>query len=280
MSEWFRDGEPVVSVPIGDRALQYGDGLFETIAVRDSELRLWDRHLARLRTGCTKLGLDMPDSERLQREVESALAHSETEGPNCVVKIIVSAGNGERGYGRLQTKGTVLVGVFPRQVVDPDAYTNGITTMLCKTRLAISSATAGLKTLNRLEQVLGRTECLRADLFEGLMRDADGRVICGTMSNVFAVSENSLVTPYLGRCGVAGVMRDFAIDVFRRHGLDVAVRDFEIDELWRCNEVFLTNSQFGALPVKKCEHHEFRAGRVTRDCIALLAEHGIAECAS
>ena len=180
----------------------------------------------------------------------------------------------------MNTTGTLLVGVFPRQGVEPDARKNGITTMLCKTRLAISSATAGLKTLNRLEQVLGRSECLRADCFEGLMQDADGRVICGTMSNVFAVSKNSLVTPYLGRCGVAGVMRDFAIDVFRRHGLDVAVRDFELDELWRSNEFFLTNSQFGALPVRTCEHHEFHVGGVTRDCIALLAENGIAECAS
>ncbi len=74
-------------------------------------------------------------------------------------------------------------------------------------------------------------------------------------------------------------MRDFAIDVFGRHGLDVSVRDLAVDELWQCDEVFLTNSQFGALPVQSCLRHEFGVGSVTRDCLALLAEHGISECA-
>lgn len=279
MSAWYRDGERVVSVSIDDRAFQYGDGLFETIAVRDGRVRLWDRHLARLAKGCLKLGFDMPDAEQLQRQVETALRQTESELPDCAVKIIVTGGIGRRGYGRLTTTGSVLVGVFPHDGVDRDDYVNGVATLLCKTSLAISSATAGLKTLNRIEQVLGRSECLRADCFEGLMQDADGRVICGTMSNVFAVSDNSLVTPYLGRCGVAGVMRDFAIEVFRDHGLEVTITDIEVDELWHCDGLFLTNSQFGVLPVRTCEHHVYPASRITRDCMALLANEGIGECA-
>ncbi|MBT8091777.1 MAG: aminodeoxychorismate lyase [Gammaproteobacteria bacterium] len=278
-SNWFRDGEPVASVPIDDRALQYGDGLFETIAVRGGQARLWDLHMARLGKGCETLGLETPDAERLLREIDAALLQSTNDDSNCVVKIIVSAGSGQRGYGRSTTTSTVFLGVFPQRGVEADAYANGVSTLLCKTSLAISSVTAGLKTLNRLEQVLGRSECLRASCFEGLMLDAEGRLICGTMSNVFVVSNNSLITPYLGRCGVAGVMRDFAIDVFGRHGIDVSVRDLVIDELWQSDEVFLTNSQFGALPVRSCLQHEFRPGSVTRDCLMLLADHGITECA-
>lgn len=279
MSAWFRNGEPVGSVPIDDRAFQYGDGLFETVAIRDGRLRLWDRHLARLAKGCAKLGFEVPDAQQLQLQVDTALRQTESEHRDCVVKIIMTGGVGQRGYGRLTTTASVFVGVFPHDGAGPEAYTDGVATLLCKTPLAISSATAGLKTLNRIEQVLGRSECLRANCFEGLMQDADGRVICGTMSNVFAVYDNSLITPYLGRCGVAGVMRDFAIDVFRDRGLKVAVTDLGVDQLWRCDALFLTNSQFGLLPVSTCEHHVYSANSFTRDCMSLLADEGIRECA-
>ncbi|MBT8087404.1 MAG: aminodeoxychorismate lyase [Gammaproteobacteria bacterium] len=279
MSHWFRDGEPVAAIPVDDRAVQYGDGLFETIAVRGGRARLWDLHMDRLARGCDTLGLEVPDSERLHRQVDAALLQDQSAGSDCVVKIIVTAGSGQRGYGRPMKTGTVLIGVFPHHPVAADAYTDGVAVLLCKTRLAIPSVSAGLKTLNRLEQVIGRSECLPGGHFEGLMLDAEERLICGTMSNVFVVSNNSLITPYLGRCGVAGVMRDFAIDVFGRHGLELSVRDIEVEELWQSDEVFLTNSQFGALPVRSCQQHDFVPGGVTRDCLALLAEHGITECA-
>jgi 4-amino-4-deoxychorismate lyase len=278
MSTWFEDGTAVATVPIEDRALQYGDGLFETIAVRDGKLRLFDLHIARLRRGCDVLRLDMPDAHQLQREAELAITHTGNETSDCIVKILVSAAGGRRGYGRASTQSNVRLGVYQSRPCEADAYDLGVNAVLCETRLAVSSATAGLKTVARLEQVMGRSECLRSQAFEGLMLDADGRLICGTMSNVFIVSENALLTPYLGRCGVAGVMREFAIDVFQKHGIDVSIRDIAVEELWQSDEVFVTNSQFGALPLRSCGQRNFRQGDMSRRCFALLARHGIVEC--
>ena len=281
MSAWYRDGERVASIPIDDRAFQYGDGLFETVAIRAGQPRLWDLHLERLAKGCERLCIQLPDLGNLRADLMSALEDRRESSTNCVAKIIVSSGPGQRGYGRLPpTPGVAVVGVFPARPAAGDAYQGGVATMLCETRLAMSSVTAGLKTLNRLEQVLGRSEVLANGAFEGLMQDADGRLICGTMSNVFIVSSKSVITPSLSHCGVEGVMRRFALATFADNGIRVDVRDISVDEFLASDEVFLTNSQFGALPVKCCGRSQWQPGPVSRECLSILADNGIAECAS
>ncbi len=279
MSAWFRDGRPLTSVPVDDRGLHYGDGLFETIAVRGGKPRLWDRHMARLTRGCDALAIEVPNESRLRAAVAGALEAAGRAGADAVVKLIATAGESGRGYGRSPATATLLVGVFPCRPVARRDYARGVGTTLCRTRLATGSAVAGLKTLNRIEQVLGRSECLRAGVFEGLMLDADGRLICGTMSNVFLARDNRLITPSVARCGVAGVMRGLLMDALGEAGVDVDIRDIAAGELWQSDEVFLTNSQFGALPVRRCDDHEFRGGNLTQTCMTILAAQGIAECA-
>jgi 4-amino-4-deoxychorismate lyase len=138
--------------------------------------------------------------------------------------------------------------------------------------------TAGCKTLNRIEQVLARSECVAKGVFEGLTLDAEGRLICGTMSNVFIVSDNSIATPSLGRCGVEGVMRRLVIEMLRRRGQAVAIRDISEAELMCADEVFLSNSQFGVIPVRQCGDQAFATQAVTRSIMGQLAEKGIEEC--
>ncbi len=279
MSHWYQNGRAVDTVAIDDRALQYGDGLFETIAIRNSRPRLFERHLARLREGCACLRIDMPDEIELERELDSAVRQSHEQAAHCVAKIIVSSGVSQRGYGRLPpTPANLLIGVFPARPVARRLYRQGTATDICDTRLATHSATAGLKTLNRIEQVLGRSECLETNTFEGLMLDAEDRLICGTMSNVFIVKDRQIATPALDRCGVEGVMRAFAMDTLKGEGIDVDVRDIHIDELPDADEAFLTNSQFGALPIASCGETTWRAGAVTRDVMDALARNGIVEC--
>ncbi len=280
MSQWFRDGERAESLTIDDRALQYGDGLFETIAVRHGEARLVDLHLERLARGCRRLRIDMPDVAVLQENLADAITQSHELAAYCVAKIIVSSGTSQRGYGRSRaTTPTVLIGVFPARPVAAQAYRDGVDTICCETRLASGSPTAGLKTLNRIEQVLGRSECLAASTFEGLMLDADDRLICGTMSNVFMVADRKIVTPALRRCGVEGVMRRYAIDCLEEIGMVVEERDVTFDDCMASDEVFLTNSQFGVLPVSDVGGKHREPGDVTKRVLDLLARNGIAECA-
>jgi 4-amino-4-deoxychorismate lyase len=279
MADWFSKGEAVEGVSITDRGFQYGDGLFETIAIRNGQPRLWHYHIDRLTRGCKILGINMPSENELTEGLEHALQNSNVLTAYAVAKIIISAGVGLRGYGRtFADSPSVLFRAFPAAPVALESYSGGIDTVICKTRLASDSATAGLKTLNRLEQVLARSEFIETGVFEGLTMDAEDNIICGTMSNVFFVNEKSISTPPLDRCGVEGVMRRHVIETLRQQGTDVAIRPCALSDIEEIDEVFLSNSQFGILPVKSCLHMQWGVGEVTQDVMSLLANNAVPEC--
>jgi 4-amino-4-deoxychorismate lyase len=134
-----------------------------------------------------------------------------------------------------------------------------------------------MKTLNRLEQVLARKEWSDDSVFEGLTLDADGRVICGTMSNVYLITGQNLVTPAITRCGVSGVMRRHLLALLDRAQIDCHVRDVRIEEVWASDGLFISNSQFGILPAKRCGTHTWQPREIFRRLAVLLSDSGIAE---
>lgn len=275
MTDWFRDGIRVEQIPIDDRGFQYGDGLFETVAIRNGAARLWPLHVRRLRRGCAALNIALPRREDLYERLSQAIDLSTVRSERGIVKIIVTAGSGERGYGRALATPAIWFGLFEAQQAAAAMYRDGIAATLCATRLAAPSPTAGLKTLARTEQVLARSEI---ETFEGLMMDADDRLICGTMSNVFFVRENSISTPAMDRCGVAGVMRQHVMSCLEAHGFPVAVEDTQHSDLEHVDEVFISNSQIGVVPVASCDSMHWGIGVITRRVMAIMADNGIAEC--
>ena len=279
MSDWYEIDKPASTIELDDRGLQYGDGLFETIAIRRGEPRLWDYHYERLARGCRALALVTPAVKVLRARLDAALANSDCDPLFCIAKIILTAGVSQRGYGRnLPSEPRIFVGVFPAAPVKRSSYVQGVATILCETRLATRSPLAGLKTLNRLEQVLARSECLPTGAFEGLTLDADGRLVCGTMSNVFIVKDNVVRTPSLERCGVDGTMRRHLLTLLKSTELSCEVCDIAASDLGEVDEVFLTNSQMGAIPVNRCGDHAWPVGPVTKRVLDLLANNGILEC--
>ncbi len=279
MPEWINQGEAIDRISISDRGFQYGDGLFETIAVRDGKSRLWRYHIDRLARGCEVLGMEMPSESALSDGVIQALRISETPTAHAGVKVIVSAGSGRRGYERaFADSPTVLFRAFSSAPPAPELYGSGIDTVICRTRLASGSATAGLKTLNRLEQVLARSEFRGSGAFEGLTLDAEDNIICGTMSNVFFVNDKSISTPPLDRCGVEGVMRRHVIETLGQQGITVAVQPYSLSRLEDADEVFLSNSQFGVLPIKRCSAMKWPVGEVTQNVMTVMANNQVPEC--
>ncbi len=95
---WFRDGKAADKLPINDRGLQYADGLFETIAIRDGKPRHWGLHVERLQTGCCRLGMESPSADELLKRVSEAIARTRNETHDALLKIIVTRGEGARGY--------------------------------------------------------------------------------------------------------------------------------------------------------------------------------------
>lgn len=279
MIDWHTLSEDRRDIDSGERGFHYGDGIFETIAIRNGQPRLWEYHVERLTTGCKRLGLETPRAAALYQRLLAALEESGHNKEFCTGKIIVTAGTSQRGYGRrVPTTPAVYVGIYPAVALNRRAYEKGVATIVCETRLAIGSPVAGLKTLNRIEQVLARSECLTTGAFEGLTLDAEDRLICGTMSNVFIVIDKQVTTASLERCGVAGTMRRHVIETLAGAGSEVAIRDLTGADLPGADEVFISNSQVGVVPVSRCGDLKWPVGDVTRDIMNLLADNGIDEC--
>lgn len=268
MSEWYTRSGRIDRLPIDDRGLQYGDGLFETVAIRQGRPRLWQRHIERLERGCSRLQLPCPDGAETEALLQAALDATAIDTERCTLKLLLTAGPGGRGYARPASPSPVLyAGVFHARDYPASASVRTLRTML-----AAPSPTAGLKTLNRLEQVLGRREL--GDAFEGLMCDGDNRIICGTMSNVFIGIGNRLMTPALDRCGVAGVVRAELLERAAADGRRIDVVDVAAGVLLECDSMLLTNSQFGTMPVASVNGRRL-PGNDTMDALAgLLVEAG------
>lgn len=255
------------AIAADDRGLHYGDGLFETMAARDGRIRAFALHMARLEAGCARLGIPMPDRGLLEEECRQVLAGLGLG----VVKLVVTRGPGPRGYRPpAEPRVTRLVmASAPRAAAAP----GGIVVRVCETRLGSNVQLAGIKHLNRLEQVLACAEWHDPGIDEGLMRAADDRVIGATTANLFLVRHGRLYTPEIRDCGVAGVMRQQVLTAAKALDLGVEVGDVGLAELRAAQEIFLTNALTGIRPVIEVRGEgAWPLGEVTRALQAHLGK--------
>jgi len=259
-SLWLVNGQPT-GVDPADRGLAYGDGLFETMAARDGEIRRLDMHLDRLETGCRRLEIPPPARASIAAELQT---HCPRSG-RAVVKLIVTRGSGARGYPVPEhPQPTRVLAISPWPELVEVHYKTGIAVRTCALRLGESSALAGLKHLNRLEQVLAQLELRDADVQQGLLLDTRDYVVGGTSCNVFAARGGQLVTPALARCGIKGVMRRAVLEAAPRLAIPASERDLTLDELRAADEVFMTNAIVGIWPVSSLDGRRFAVGPITR----------------
>ena len=276
MTKWLLNGAQTDSLPISDRGLQYADGLFETIAVRDSKPRFLAAHLRRLGEGLRRLGIPARVAEPLEREVLDASVAAE----DAVAKVIVTRGSGRRGYRPSdEAEPCRILGIMPATCAPREYYERGIVTRTCATPIALSPATAGIKALGRLEQVLARAEWTDPDVAEGLMLDPLGHIVSGTMTNFFCVRHRRLITPSLAGAGVAGIMRGVVIEQATLAGIEVVETRLRPNDLRPDDELFVTNSQIGLWPVRQIDDRSFFPGDPTRELMRRLAAVGVKECA-
>lgn len=268
------DGRRDGAVDILDRGLHYGDGLFETLAVRDGRAQLWDDHIRRLLEGCRRLRLPPPDVTGLEAAARRLCAGR----TRAVLKILLTRGAGARGYridhGAARPMLALLLYHAPEY---PHAHwREGVAIRCCETRIAINPALAGIKHLNRLEQVLARDEWNDGSIVEGLMLDCEGRVVCGTASNVFIVRAGVLRTPVLDACGVSGVMRAQVLEMAARQGVVAEEGRLHLPDLRGADEVFLSNSLFGIWPVRRIDDAPLMPGPLARRFAAALGAFSLA----
>ncbi len=255
------NGEIGEHISISDRGLQYGDGVFETIAVHQGRPLLWQQHIARLLEGCERLSIrPAPDPESLRRDADELCA----DVRQAVLKVLVTRGESGRSYAiPTQSRPNRIVMLlswptYPREYAD-----TGVAVRICATRISRNPGLAGIKHLNRLEQVLARSEW-QSEYAEGLMLDEEGNIIEGTMTNLFLCSQGTLLTPDLSQSGVTGIMRTAVLDSAKKMSLPCQVTSITREMLDGAEEVFLTNSIIGIWPVRRIESIQYNIGDTTR----------------
>jgi len=266
------NGEAVAPAQAGvsviDRGLHFGDGLFETIACRNGP-QLLQLHRERLLEGCARLCLRFEAWDVLAAEIRALAAQART----ALIKVILTRGAATaRGYGPSgQERASRIVLRYQWPAEDPSWARDGVAVRLARMRLGENRQLAGIKHLNRLELVLARAEWSDPKIAEALLFSRSGALISGTMSNVFLVHANRLLTPRMDRCGVAGVMRRALMEVAVGAGTALEERTLGPDELKAADEVFLTNARIGIWPVRAIGARAYAPGPLTRRLRSLLA---------
>ena len=262
------NGQQADSVSIEDRGLLYGDGVFETILCDQGEPVLFDQHMHRLQKGCERLLLAVQDADTLRSEIMRV-----AKADDCVIKIIITRGVRSRGYrfDPADETHTRIIYRSPVPEIPAGYYHQGISLALSEYRLPGNHLLAGIKHLNRLDQVLACRDW-NPEFSEKLMLDQNDYVIEGTMSNIFIETDGVLKTPRLNQSGIEGVMREWLINHSQQLSIECQQQDFKLNELDSADAVFMCNSVVGIWPVSKFQNNDYSVSDNTRCLMRLLRD--------
>jgi 4-amino-4-deoxychorismate lyase len=254
------NGNSSDAISLFDRGLQYGDGLFETIAVEEESLLCWDEHIERLQSGCSRLKIPIPNQDTLTEETRRLTSSIE----RGIIKIIITRGQGGRGYALpVNVESTRIISLYPWPEYSFGNPDDGINVRVCNYRYAHNSVLAGIKHLNRLEQVLARSEWTDSLIAEGVVLDHEENVIEGTMSNIFYIKNEILYTPELSACGVEGIVRQKIITLAAELHLEICIHKISLESLMNADEAFMCNSIVGVWPIKMINEKSLMVGDKT-----------------
>jgi len=251
MSNCLINGVATDYLSVQDRAIHYGDGLFETILFYNKQLYFWPQHYSRLKQSAKRIKLACPDEAFLLDDIEQLLS-TVNHQQAYAIKIILTRGSSLRGYQFEKKSGITRIAsissiendyssILSQKLLSGDL-------IICEQQVSINESLAGLKHLNRLDNVLARNESQiinNSNVIDGLMLNANQHVIECTMSNVFSVKDKILYTPKLHQSGVQGVMRDAIIALAENNNIEVSLADMTIEVIKNMDEVFITNSLIG-----------------------------------
>lgn len=239
------------TIDASDRGLAYGDGLFSTIKVESGLVCLWDFHLQRLQFGAKQLFFPEINWSLLTSEV-FALGAKLADKKQAVIKVILTRGSGGRGYSVQGCDSPVrILSDFNLPEIYNEWQEQGIDIVHCSQTLSSNKQLAGLKTLNRLEQVLIKHELEKKQAVEGIVCDNQGVVIEACSANIFVYLNDKWITPKLDFCGVAGVKRRQIMENAEKVGILIAEVRLKVEDLFVAEALFLTNALMGIVPVRR-----------------------------
>ncbi|AXI03006.1 aminodeoxychorismate lyase [Aquirhabdus parva] len=241
----FMNGSPCLGIDPFDRAFLYGDGFFTSILVRDGTPLLWNHHLDRLTQGVRRLTLNAE-----MAWVETEVMQKARILINGILKVIISRGIGARGYLAPDQASTIYIQLFPESGALTSHEKQPIKSGLLQGHLGQTiPQLAGLKTLNRLEQVILRRELANCGWVEALVCDAQGQIVEGVYSNCFFRIEGQWMTPPISLSGIQGVMRAELIARMEERKFPLRIESLHRDSLFKIEALFFCNALTGMVPV-------------------------------
>lgn len=250
----YINGEPAGQLSIADRGLLYGDGLFETIAVRNGRPALLAKHLQRLQRGLQTLAFPEIDVESLSERISNtARLHGD-----AVLRLTISRGPSGRGYAAPQSPRLTEILDYSTHRFPMDGETVAPVNMtISNIPLVDHPMLAGIKHLNRLPQVLAATQCREAGFDEAILSGSHGEVIEAVSANLFIYRDNILHTPDLKHAGIAGVMRALVLEIASSLRIPCKMGTYDIDDCLQADALFLSNSIRAIIPVAQLDGHQF-----------------------
>jgi len=250
------NGKETDSISAYDRGLAYGDGFFETLAIVNGEIHNWELHLKRIKSSAIRLKFPELDQglilSSLKKLISNSLLNNLLPNNNLrfIVKLIITRGEGKRGY-QLPTKPEVTYILmnsewpnFPRQ-----HYLQGVDIKELSMRIANQSVLAGIKHLNRLEQVMAQSE-LTDEYQEGLLLNNDNQPISAISGNLYFYNNKVLYVLNQKNCGISGTIREQVIQLSEELDVSISFDLTSLDKLLYSSEVFISNSIRGLWPIK------------------------------
>lgn len=258
------DGVKQTQLAVQDRAVQYGDGFFTTLLLMQGKVFNWPAHWRRVQTSAERLGFPAFNEEQLLMSLRQALAElsAERQADPLMAKLIVTRGIGGAGYTPPPEPIPRIIWQLAehplyRQVEDFRQAPQALTLGICQTQAAIQPQLAGLKHLNRLDNVLARAELVEQNLPEGIMLNAFGEVVSATQANLFVLKDKRLLTPVLQYSGVAGTTRAQLLQLAPQLGFEVVEQRLTLADIEQADELFVTNALRGIMPVERLEERRF-----------------------
>lgn len=233
------NGEKRNWLSVNDRAVQFGDGCFTTARIRAGCVDWLEQHVCRLQQDAARLMIKDVDWVALKQEMIMAAAW-QGEG---VVKAIITRGEGGRGYSVVDCRMPArMISVAPYPMHYHCLRENGVRLVVSPIPLAQNPLLAGIKHLNRLEQVLIRARLEQTDADETLVLDTTGKLVECAAANLFWRCGQQVFTPLLIQSGVKGVMRQHIIGLLKKWGYSCQEVSAEIEVLSQADEVLICNA--------------------------------------
>ncbi|PHM33459.1 aminodeoxychorismate lyase [Xenorhabdus innexi] len=250
---YWINGKPHDQLPVNDRSIQYGDGCFTTIRVEQGQAAFLPLHIKRLQKGVEKLFMPVPDWSQLENHIKQVI----TECESGVLKVLLSRGTGGRGYSMAGISG-------PNQILSLSSYPeqyyqqrkNGVALGLSPVAMGINPYLAGIKHLNRLEQVLIKRLIEQEKVDEALVLDSDGLLVECCSANIFWRRGKNIYTPDLSQCGVEGVMRQKIIQLLEGSDYNLSCVMRYPEALAHADEVIICNSLMPIMAVNQIQAHK------------------------